>query len=291
MNAFGYHSINSVAYPRKGVRVIVQRLRPQHREAVNRLLSEDPVQNLYLLHTLACHGIENGRWYGAFLDQRLCGVVRIHPGVLAVPWIPHDSAAHPLGQALAIHHRPCMVVGPRAHCDRLWKAWCPQTPIQCHQDQHLYVVRSVSTGDMEPNLRLARPDEAALVAHHAGAMQEEDIGSVQHRLDPAAHIGQIQARIRAKRYWIKRHDNRITFQACVSLHGHRMCQIGGTYVPPSSRGEGLATRCIRTLCQTLLAELELISLHVNEANTTAIRCYQRAGFVASAPFRLTTVPP
>ena len=63
----------------------------------------------------------------------------------------------------------------------------------------------------------------------------------------------------------------------------------GTWVPPGFRGHGYATEGVRALCQRLLDDHPVITLHVNEANHPAVRVYEKVGFVRTSPFRLLTV--
>lgn len=119
-------------------------------------------------------------------------------------------------------------------------------------------------------------------------MEVEDLGR-SPLSDPEAHEAAVRERIRNGKTWVIERDGRIVFQINVGTATALGCQVGGTWVPRDLRGAGLATAGMRELCRRLLKRHPYVSLHVNEANTPAVRVYENAGFVRSAPYRLITV--
>ena len=87
--------------------------------------------------------------------------------------------------------------------------------------------------------------------------------------------------------WVVRDAGRLSFVVHVGFRTPLGAQVGGTYVWPEDRGQGIATRAMRGLVRTLLGDgVPRITLHADEANTAAIRCYAAAGFLPHVPFRL-----
>jgi len=99
----------------------------------------------------------------------------------------------------------------------------------------------------------------------------------------------MQGRIKRGATWVIQRDGEIVFQVHVGTTSTWGCQVGGTYVPLRHRGHGLATEGMRALCQRLVPQHGRVTLHVNEDNTAAVRCYEKSGFDRAAPFRLMAV--
>lgn len=265
-----------------------QRLDRRDESAVEELLHDDPVLNLFLLGFLAVHPMDRAWWYGVGPD-RLEGVVLVLPGRLAVPWCPSEHHAAALGELLRQLHRPCMMVGPRAATDAIWGTWAAgRRPVRSY-DQRLYVLRSCDPPPRLEGFRRAVPADALQVARLASAMELEDLGMDPADESASAHRSAVQDRIGSGRTWVVERDGEIVFQVNVGTTSRLGCQIGGTYVPPAHRGRGLATAGVRATCAFLLQRYPLVTLHVNEANPSAVRVYEKCGFARSSPMRLLTV--
>ncbi len=252
------------------------------------LLRQQAAINLFLLGFLEMHGLDRACWIGASQDEELAGVALLVPGRLLVPYCPNPEHGAAIGRFMRPRYRPCMVVGPRAECDTLWSAWS-ELPAQRSYDQRLYVCTEPPKGLDPTGFRQARLDEAPVVAHNSGQMEQEDLGRNPHEADPEMHTRVVRDRIEAGRTWVIEQDGSIVFQINVGTQTALGCQVGGTWVPPDHRGQGLATIGMRAVCRLLLRDHPRITLHVNEANTPAVVVYERSGFVRDAPFRLMTV--
>jgi ribosomal protein S18 acetylase RimI-like enzyme len=64
------------------------------------------------------------------------------------------------------------------------------------------------------------------------------------------------------------------------------CQIGGVYVHPDYRGQGIATLMTAALVQNLVAQGKGVSLFVKKLNTPARAVYRRIGFKSTGNYRI-----
>lgn len=272
---------------------VVRLLAARDLDALRDLLAVDPVCNLFLLGWLATTPFNRAPWYGFFGGGTLVAVVLVVDGRLAVPWAPDPSDARPIGQRLRVDRvEPGMIVGPREACDALWAGWYPHCVPRLHYDQRLYTLtRPPPLLLPEPAFRLAVPADQPRLLIPSARMEEEDLGRNPMLADPMQHDTVVRDRIRARRTWVIDADREIVFHINVGTQLSHACQVGGTYVPPAWRGRGVASVGMRHLAHALLEgkapeRSRMLTLHVNEANTPAVRCYERAGFERSVPFRL-----
>lgn len=265
----------------------IHRLTGEHEQAIEELLVTDPVVNLFLLGFVTAHPIDRAWWYGSVEDERVTGLVLVLPNRLCVPFIPDASAREPLARYVASLHAPCMSVGPREDVDALWAHWREETTPDRSYDQRLYVLSGPpSPGPLDLRVRRAVFDEWRVVAQYAAAMEMEDLGRDPSAQDPRLHDQVVQERIKAGRTWVLEHGGEIVYQINVGTVTPWGCQIGGTYVPVAHRNQGWATVGTAEVCRRLLASHPLVTLHVNEANTAAVRVYEKVGFRRGAPLRL-----
>ncbi|MCB9663340.1 MAG: GNAT family N-acetyltransferase [Alphaproteobacteria bacterium] len=269
----------------------VVRLTDRHAPAIEERLLDAPPVNLFLLGYLDAIPIARATWYGVPReDGALAGLVMLVPGRLAVPWCPEPEAADALGRTLHGRHRPCMMVGPREACDALWAAWAPaDTPVDRWHDQRLYVCDQAPAGEPLRGFRRAVVADLEQVVAQSAAMEWEDVGRRVLEADPGAYRAVVQRRIEAGQTWVLDRDGELHFQINVGTVTRWGVQVGGTYVPPAHRGQGLATAGMKELCRRLLGRHRMVTLHVNEANTPAVHVYERAGFRPHTAYRLVTL--
>ena len=253
-------------------------LHPEDEHALDELLLERPVSNLFLI-ALADGGLTPRTWAGAFEGERLLGVAAVIGG-LVVPAESIAGSGDLLGPLLR-ERSPTLLVGASEPADGLLAHLPP--PTRCN-DQRLYVCDTVPSG--EGTIERARPDEAEQLAELADAMNREDIGRGFE--DHQAHLAAVRQRIEAGRVWVARDAGQVVFTVNVGTRHGYGCQIGGTYVLPDRRGEGFASRGLSALLRHLLAQHPRVTLHVDERNAPAVRLYERTGFRADAAFRLAT---
>ena len=120
-------------------------------------------------------------------------------------------------------------------------------------------------------------------------MEREDLGIDPRVIEPEEHRKKVKERLTHGRTWVIERGGEYVFMVNVGTQSPMGAQIGGTWVPPENRGAGLATAGVAGVCRHLLNDHPRVTLHVNEANRPAVRCYERVGFRAADPFRLAVV--
>lgn len=274
------------------------RLRAAHLSALREALAQDVNANLFLLGALQSWGIsaaDGASWWGIGDASRLSAVVWLgrpqpDPGTsvaagLAVPWGDADGC-EAIGRALARVGSPRLVIGPRQASDGLWRG-LGSPPPRIWYDQRLYTCTQVTPGPALA-LRMARPDELDAVAEMSARMMVEDLGEDPQAPDPEEHRRRVRARVLAGRVLLGEADGEVVFKVDVGTKTAQGAQVGGTWVPPHRRGAGLATAGMRAATGELLRRVPTVTLHVNEANTPAVRAYLAAGYRPSTAFRLAS---
>lgn len=258
--------------------------------ALEELLLHEPQVNLFLLGYADAVPLRRAVWYGVRHGQHLRAACLLLPGRLLVPYAPlSERDAEAIGALLRKRHRPTMMVGPRAACDALWEAFAPDAEVDRRYDQRLYVCDAAQPLDPVPGFRKATLDDLDVVAEHARRMEYEDLGRWPDAGDPAGWRHGIRRRIDNGQTWVIERDGQLLFQIHVGTVTAWGAQVGGTWVPPEHRGQGLATQGMLGLSRAMLPGHRQLTLHVNEANEPAVRTYRRAGYREDVPFRLITL--
>jgi predicted GNAT family acetyltransferase len=280
-------------------------LEPSHRSAIRRLLEKDVASNLFPLSVLEQEKGERqeGLWIGVWKNRiELDAVAFVSRSVSPTTGNPRfgnvaaygdPNACHQLGRLLAAQGRVKMIFGPRAESDAFWSG-IGEPHCRFSYAHQLYECCQV-VGGKRIELSLAQLDDLQPVAALASAMLLEDLGVSRLRDTPLQHLLWVRNRISSAKTWIHKPSadppQDIAFVINVGCNSQYGVQVGGTFVPPAHRNQGLATAGMRTICQDLLngsptqKPVTRITLLVNEENQSAIRCYENAGFEQRAPFR------
>ena len=273
-------------------------LEARHKRELLDFLEADPVAHLHLLTLLDRDSLKEdtrGTWTAVrHARGHLRAVLYIRQSVSggavlsAVP-VGEPAACSILGQRLRRRGGARMVVGDRAACDALWLGM-GRPDYRISYDQRLYVCRQPSEGPRLPVEPATTEDVIDLVPMHA-RMLEEDLQVPRDQIDPLAQWAQLQRMVSTGRMFVCRNDDALApLRFCLDAGNAspRGTQVGGTFVPEAFRGQGVATRAMRAICDLILSDrgLPYVTLHVNEKNLPAVRCYERAGFEPAAAFRL-----
>lgn len=269
-------------------------LGPDDQTEARALLAEDAVTNLFLIDKIdrvGVRGAPGDRWLGvrdaSGALQAIAYAHRDRPRTAANTVVPcgDASACRWLGPGVRADGGTRMLVGPRAACDALWTGMGGPSPRRRH-DQRLYVADAPPAGPVLPVGRARLEDLDALLEMQIG-MLGEDLGITREEIDVDILRKRVKERVIGGKTLVARDSDGLCFTVYVGFRAKGGAQVGGTYVPEHRRGEGIATRAMRGVVQLLLADgLPRVTLHVNEANTPAVRCYVSAGFRSHSAFRL-----
>jgi RimJ/RimL family protein N-acetyltransferase len=284
--------------------MLVRPVLPTERFALQALLLQDPLPNLFLLslveHEALAGERSKGIFYGLWEEDRhhpgeprndLAATVYVSPTGLVVPFCPWSEHAAVLGRHVDQHHSPQLIIGPRLASDLFWDATDKLATVRTRYDQRLYVAHRASAGPVAEGLRLATLDDAADLSRFSSRMMLEDLGFDPAITNPRAHTASVLRRIHEGRSWVVEQHGRLVFKIDLGSACSEGALVGGTYVVPDRRGEGLCARAMRGVLAALLQTHPCVTLHLNEANAPAVGCYERAGFERDVAMRLMVLEP
>ena len=272
----------------------LRRLDNRDRKAILKLLLTELYANLFLLDILMKRGISNfghEEWYGSFYEQELLGIAvtfgRTNRGMAArlVVSCGEPSACIPLGQVVEDRGGTELIIGERAACDGLYEKM-DKSKVHIHYDQRLYVCKKENLSHPTMPIRFAKNKDFGRILEYSALMMAEDLQIDPLQLYPDRFRKSIQSKIDRFKSIVAEKDGEICYTIDIGTQFGMGCQLGGTYVPPSFRGQGISKKATAAVCELLLQSCDCVTLHVHEKNIPAIRCYESVGFHADAPFRL-----
>ncbi|GGK27908.1 N-acetyltransferase GCN5 [Pilimelia terevasa] len=248
------------------------------------VLDRDPLGGAQVAERLTQRGWH--RWraegrllgYGGPRPEALCWV-----GSHLIPVCADAAAVGAFGELLSVQPRTCASVVGRADAvlglwEHLAPAWGPAREVRA--DQPLLLLDGPPAVAPDPEVRLVRRDEAAVLFPAAVAMYEEEIGMSPLADDGGAgYRSRLLELIRARRAYARVVDGEVVFKAELAVVTARTAQIQGVWVAPPWRGKGLAAPAMAAVVADALHRVApTVSLYVNGYNTVARRAYERCGF-------------
>ena len=82
-------------------------------------------------------------------------------------------------------------------------------------------------------------------------------------------------------------SGRVIFKSDIGAASGSAAQIQGVWLDPALRGRGLSEPAMAGVTEYVLADYPVACLYVNDFNTRAIRCYEKAGFIADHDHRIS----
>ena len=267
----------------------------EDREALTALLEEDHAGTLYLRSLVHEHGISptahlaHGRFFGTRRGGKLCGVAFIGNARNFTTWGSRDDVSLALDRALQNPGSPRLFIGPAEHAG-LVRGVFSRTGASpfLDRDQAYYTLLPEALAPLEEiAIRPARAGDLDEVARAHAAMTEEDLCIARAQLDMERLRMLSRQRIAQGKIWVVMEEGRLLFKTEESGRAADGILVGGVFTEPAHRGKGYAARAIATWARGLFeGGLGMLALHVNAANTPALRAYERVGFRRHSMLRL-----
>ncbi len=268
-------------------------LNNRHRQKMFRLLMKNVNTNIFLIEILMRRGIVSWgfeEWRGLMKGEDLLAIslsmARVRNGEQSrlVVAYGNQEACSVLGKRERELGGTKMIIGDRTASDGIWEGMGKPKPRINYAQRLMSCVKPAEGQGMK--LRYAKPEDLELLSDYAAEMMLEDLKIDPRREEPEIHKKGVFSRIKNQKTLVGEEGGEICFVLDVGTCFRMGAQVGGTYVPPKFRGRGLGTMGMREACRLLLRDCECVTLHVNEENTAAMRCYDKAGFKSDSPFRL-----
>ena len=270
-----------------GVRLLDARDLPEAQELVRR----DPVTDVFVASRLDSGGLDPWRlgaevWgYGERGRlEALC-----YSGANLVPAQAGPEALRAFAERARRQGRRCSsIVGPARAVELLWQLLEPSwgRAREVRSAQPMMAIDEPPLLDPDPDVRLVRPSELAILLPACVAMFTEEVGVSPLAGDGGAlYRARVEELIAQGRAWARIQDGAVLFKAEIGAATSQVCQVQGVWVHPSLRGRGLGASGMAAVVEQARATLApTVSLYVNDFNLPARRAYERVGFAEVCTF-------
>jgi uncharacterized protein len=265
--------------------VPVRTLSDSERDAVERLLDQDPYGSATVAERVATRGAARRRadgviyGYGARRQlEALCW-----SGAHVTPVLAGPPAVAAFADLLAGQPRTCSsIMGDAPAVLDLWQRLQPVwgSARQVRASQPLLLADAPPVAAADPDVRLARPDEIEILWPAAVRMYTEEVGISPLAEDGGrAHRARVANLVRTRRSYVKVADGEVIFKADLAAISRHTAQIQGVWVAPAWRQRGVGTAAMAAVMNEVLRRVApTVTLYVNDYNVPARRVYHRCGF-------------
>jgi RimJ/RimL family protein N-acetyltransferase len=267
----------------------------EDRQALERFLDTDRRGTLYLRSLVHEYGVSptpqtgHGRFFGASRDGRILAVAFLGNSRNLTTWGPPSEVEAVLDRAIADADGPRLFVGPAEHAG-LIRGLFSRTGVIPSLDraQAYYILTPETLVGLDPSpIRPAEPSDLSLVAPAHASMTEEDLKIPKSHLDMSRLREISRQRIAQGKVWVVVEDGTLVFKTEEAARSDDGILVGGVFTDPSHRGKGEATRALAAWAEHLFRDgLQVMALHVNAANTPAVRAYEHVGYRPYSMLRL-----
>lgn len=256
------------------------------------LAADDPVVNVFAEHRARTTALDP-RWLGGEVWGRFEGDMLVAACHVAANLVPVgcdvDDVRLFARYALRRGRRASTLVGERDLVEAFWReldgAWGPARDERWSQPHLEYV--GPPRVEPDPAVRHSGLGDVDALYPACVAMYTEEVG-VSPELNGGAELYRARVVQLVAREWSYARfgdDGRVEFKAEVACATPHAAQVQGVWVRPDLRGQGLATAGMAAVAEAVRREVApVVSLYVNEWNTSARAVYERVGFVETARF-------
>lgn len=259
------------------------------RGAVRALLDADPVATCMVAARVELAGLDPWRLGGEMwgVGSRFDGLC--FSGANLVPLHGTRHALRGFADRARRHGRGCSSIVGRAELvlplwQELSEHWAP--PREVRADQPLMVLAGPPQVGPDPYVRPVRMEELDRYLPAAIAMFTEEVGVSPNLGDGGTlYRTRVAELIRIGRSYARIEDGRVVFKAEIGAVTAHACQVQGVWVHPELRGHGYAVAGMAAVVEAALACFApVVTLYVNDYNTSARAVYRKVGFAEVGTF-------
>ncbi|MET0692627.1 MAG: GNAT family N-acetyltransferase [Propionibacteriaceae bacterium] len=273
-------------------RVSVRVLRRDDLPDAVRLLSINPVENVFVAARIRAAGIEQSSLGCPVWGFERGGVLRslCHAGSNLVP-VNADSEAVAAYADFAGRDRMCSsIIGPSDVALELWRLlsdrWGP-TWSEVREVRERQPVMAIDTDSpLPPDRHVRRVTLQHWDAYYQAAvrMYTEEVGVSPLQGNPAGYRFYVRQLITSGRAFGMFDGDRVIFKADLGSVSANVSQVQGVWLDPEFRGRGLAAPAMSAVVHLARSVTPTVSLYVNDFNLPARATYARVGFVDVGEF-------
>ena len=258
------------------------------RQSVREILERDSVTNAFIasrLHRWLDGSLSLSKLSGEFWVVEDGGSFEalLYVGANLVPTLCSEQAIDALVGRLAQQvRRSTSITGPASVVLSLWErlepSWGSARVIR--NAQPLLVIDSAPLVEPDVDVRAVEPVELSLIFPSAVEMFTQEVGTSPLGIDNGASFrSRLAELILQGRAFARIENGEVLFKAEIGLSTLRAAQIQGVWTQPARRGEGIATSGMATVVLEALKSSDRVSLYVNDFNESALRVYEKVGFM------------
>jgi hypothetical protein len=272
---------------RSSVRVLSDADLPE----VWRVLETEPVAAAWVASRIAVAGLAEWRLgaqvWGHAPQGRLESLC--YSGANLVPIAATEAALSSFAHRAGSQGRVCSsLVGPAEAVLPLWSmlepAWGPARDVRARQP--LLVTSAVPDVPPSREVRRAVATDLPALVPACVAMYTEEVGvSPIGRDGGSFYRAKVAESVRLGRTYVLTEGGRVVFKAELAAVTRAACLVQGVWVVPDRRGRGIATAAMAAVvADALRSAAPVVSLYVNDFNTSALTVYERCGFRQKGTF-------
>jgi len=260
--------------------------------AAIRVLSTDPVQNVFVASRVRAAGLEQASLGCPVWGFEQDGVLRslCHAGSNLVP-VNATVEAVDAWTEFAGPNRVCAsIIGSADVAMTLWRqlserwgpAWSQVREVRAHQP--LMTIATDPTIEPDPRVRRVTLGHWDAYTDAAVKMYTEEIGVSPYTGNPAGYRFYVRQLITSGRAFGIFEGDRVLFKADLGSVSGSVCQVQGVWLDPELRGRGLAAPAMAAVVRLARTVVPTVSLYVNDYNVAARATYSRVGFTQVGEF-------
>lgn len=255
------------------------------------LARRDPVVNVFADYRATTTNLEprwlGGEMWGRFADGSLEAACHVGANLVPVQASADDAAAF-AERALTRGRTVSTIVGPQEPVRAFWNGVAGSwgRPRETRWEQPHLEIGTAPLVAADPEVRRTYRGDLDELYPACVAMYTEEVG-ISPEYGGGADLYRARVTQLVNRGWsfARFDEGRLVFKAEVACATPYAAQIQGVYVPPDRRGQGLATAGMAAVVELVRREIApVVSLYVNEWNTSARAAYERVGFRETARF-------